>query len=63
MSNQMVASHHPVTVPSVPAEMADEKKFPNESNPAPGKKRGKIKLEVYGEEIVEGGSRTVSMTD
>jgi hypothetical protein len=31
--------------------------------PSPGRNCGKIKLEVYGEEMVEGALRTVSMTD
>jgi len=38
----------------VSEEMPDEKKPASESKPpSPGKKRGKIKLEVYGEEMVE----------
>jgi len=35
------------------AEMPDEKKLKNEKKDAPGKLRGKVKLEVYGEEMVE----------
>ena len=38
----------------VSEEMPDEKEPVSESkHPSPGKKRGKIKLEVYGEEMVE----------
>ena len=38
----------------VSKEMPDERKPVSESKrPAPGKKRGKIKLEVYGHEMVE----------
>ena len=33
--------------------MPDEKKSKNEKKGAPGKVRGKVKLEVYGEEMVE----------
>jgi len=33
--------------------MPDEKKLKNEKKDAPGKLRGKVKLEVYGEEMVE----------
>jgi len=38
----------------MPEEIPDEKKPANESRPpSPGKRRGKVKLEVYGEEMVE----------
>ena len=33
--------------------MPDEKKSKNEKKAASGKRRGKVKLEVYGEEMVE----------
>jgi len=48
----------------VSEEMPDEKKPASEfKRPSPGKKRGKTKLEVYGEEMVKAELRMVSMTD
>jgi hypothetical protein len=50
----MVAFLRKLGVLFVSEEMPDEKKPVSESkHPSPGKKRGKIKLEVYGEEMLE----------
>jgi putative transposon-encoded protein len=50
----MVAFLRKLVVLLVSEEMPDEKKPASESKrPSPGKKRGKIKLEAYGEEMVD----------
>ena len=52
-----ISSLLPIAVPKGIAEksnkMPDEKKSKNEENAAPAKGRGKVKLEIYGEEMVE----------
>jgi hypothetical protein len=60
----MVAFLGQLVVLLMSEEMPDEKKPASESrHPSPGKKRKKTKLQVYGEEMVEAGLRTISMTD
>jgi hypothetical protein len=61
----MVAFLHKLVVLLVPEGTSGGKRFVRGSNkhPSPCKKRGKIKLEVYGEEIVVDGLRMVLMPD
>jgi putative transposon-encoded protein len=54
LSNQLVAFPRKLVVLLMSEERPDEKETISESeHPSAGKKRGKIKLEVYGEEMVE----------